>query len=149
MPSRFIEVITGALVLGLAIFVLIYGLRNRSNSGASGYELRAEFQDASGIRAGTTVEIAGVPIGRVTSVSLRDDFYADVRMRIDTDVSIPEESELAWRQADLIGSPSLTVIVLDSASDPLPPGGVFANVDPADNFFELLSSLASQSAGDE
>ena len=149
MPSRLLEVITGGLVLALAIFVLVYGLQNRPSNGASGYELRAEFQDASGIRAGTTVEIAGVPVGRVTSVSLRDDFYAEVRMRIDGKVSIPEESELAWRQADLIGSPSLTVIVLDPESDPLQPGDAFSNVDPADNFFELLSSLASQSASDE
>lgn len=149
MPSRLIEILTGALVLGLAGFILVFALGNRASTGASGYELRADFEDASGIRAGTTVEIAGVPIGRVTSVSLREDFYADVRMRIDADVRIPEESELAWRQSDLIGSPSLTVIVLDAGSEPLAPGDAFSSVDPADNFFELLSSLAGQSASNE
>ena len=148
MPGRSLEILAGALVLVLAAAALIFGLNQRPSSGGDSYRLYAEFDDASGIRAGTVVEVAGVPVGRVSSIELNDFYFAQVEMKIDASIQIPEDSELVWRQSDLIGSPSLSILVFDTFSDPMQDGDVFSSVDPADNFFELLSNLAGQASSD-
>ena len=143
MTSRWFEIVTGALVLILAAALLIFGLRSRPAGGGAGYTLYAEFSDASGIRPGTVVEISGVPVGRVTSVMLNDIYFATVALHIDEAVVIPEDSELVWRQSDLLGAPRLSILVFDASTDPLIDGDAFLSTDPADNFFEMLSNLAA------
>jgi len=41
--------------------------------GGQAYELQAEFDSASGLKPGASVEIAGVEIGRVKTINLRGD----------------------------------------------------------------------------
>ena len=140
--KRPFETAVGALVLLLAGLFLFYGLVSRPGSGGSGYTLYADFSDASGLRIGTVVESAGVPIGRITSLTLGQDYFARVAVEIDAGITLPEGSQLAWRQASLIGAPTLAVLIEDPFSDPLEDGDVFSSVDPADNLFELLYALA-------
>lgn len=146
MSSRRFEIGVGALVLILAAALLVFGLQSRQALGEAGYTLYAEFSDASGIRPGTVVEISGVPVGRVTSVELNEIYFATVALEINAGVVIPEDSELAWRQSDLLGAPRLSIIVFDAFGEPMGEGDVFSSVDPADNFFELLSNLAAGGA---
>ena len=54
-----------------------------------------------------------MPIGRVTSITLGPDYFARVTLEIDAGIRIPEESQLAWRQASLIGAPTLAVLIED------------------------------------
>lgn len=145
MASRVLETLVGAAVLAIAAAALGYAL-TRPQAGGAGYDVFADFADASGVRPGTRVEIAGVRVGQVAEVTLTDAYFARARLRIDAGVAIPEDSELAWRQSDLIGAPSLSILVFDLDGTPLQDGDFFSTVDPADNFFELLSSLARQGA---
>ncbi len=144
-PQRFIETGVGLLVLAVAALALLWGLGQRGTRGG-GYDLYADFVDASGVAPGTLVEIAGVPVGRVVAVDLTDTYDARVRLRIDAGVQIPAEAELAWRQSDLIGAPRLAVLIFDLGDEVLQPGDFFAATDPADNFFEVLSELAAGNA---
>ena len=41
--------------------------------GGNQYEVEADFDSASGIKAGATVEIAGVEVGRVRTIKLNGD----------------------------------------------------------------------------
>jgi len=139
---RLVEISVGLAVLVIAGLALAWGIAQRpANSG--GYDLYADFTDASGILPGTLVEIAGVPVGQVTAVTLTPGYDARVALRIDEGVQIPEESELAWRQSDLIGAPRLSILIFDLGGEVLRPGDFFATTDPADNFFDVLSDLAA------
>lgn len=139
---RMIETLVGVFILLLALGALALGWRQRPGAAGDGYDLFADFSDASGIQAGTLVEIAGVPIGRVTQVRLSESYFARVQMRIEAGVKIPEEAELAWRQSDLLGAPRLSVLIFDIGDSYLMDGDFFSSVDPADNFFDVLSNLA-------
>lgn len=145
MSARLTETLIGLLVLIFAGLALTYAL-TRSGSvsgGEGGYTLYADFQDASGLRLGTEVEIAGVRVGEITSIELTDFYYARVAIGLGADVVIPEDAELAWRQSDLLGAPRLSILVFDETGAPLQDGDFFGSVDPADNFFEVLSNLAA------
>ena len=145
MQNRTVETLLGVLILLLAALALTLAAQQRPGGGGDGYELLADFTDASGIQPGTLVEIAGVPIGRVTQVDLSPDYFARVRMHISAGIQIPEEAELAWRQSDLLGAPRLSVLIFDISESYLTDGDFFASVDPADNFFDVLSNLAQES----
>ncbi|MGB0785586.1 MAG: MlaD family protein [Alphaproteobacteria bacterium] len=142
MPTRSLEIIIGALVLVLGFVGLVFGI-SRSGVQSAGYKLYASFTDATGIFAGTLVEIAGVPVGQVTDVRLSDNYDAQITIHINENIEIPEDSELAWRQSDLIGAPRLSILVFDVTSEILQPNDYFSSTDPADNFFDVLSDLAA------
>src|SRR5260370_8682376 len=55
------------------------------------YELYANFDNVSGLKAGDNVEIAGVAVGKVLSISLKEE-RARVEMRIDRGVQIDEDA---------------------------------------------------------
>src|SRR2546428_10281181 len=63
--------IGGFVLVSLAVFLaIIYLLGARARYFESKYELVAEFTEVGGLIEGATVRLAGVQIGRVTSVIL-------------------------------------------------------------------------------
>ncbi len=50
--------------------------------GSHGYAVTADFPSVGGLKAGSAVEVAGVEIGRVDSITLDKDYQARVRMTI-------------------------------------------------------------------
>ncbi|MBZ0154603.1 MAG: outer membrane lipid asymmetry maintenance protein MlaD [Alphaproteobacteria bacterium] len=70
--------------------------------GAGGYTLSADFDRAGGIRRGAAVEIAGVEIGKVKDISLKD-YQAHVELLIYGDVKIQEDAIASIKTKGLIG----------------------------------------------
>jgi len=102
---RRIEITVGLFVL-LGIIGIVYlalRLGEVGGLGASGYLLQAEFQDVGGVRAGADVMIAGVPVGRVESVSLKGEEEAEVLMRIDHGIVITTDAIASIRTKGIIG----------------------------------------------
>lgn len=145
MPSRLGEALIGLLVLVFGLAALVWALwagRGSVPAHSQGYSLYADFEDASGIRPGTVVDMAGVPVGRVTGVALNEFYQARVQIHLEAGVAIPEASELAWRQLDLLAAPRLTIVPFALEGPYLQDGDFFSAVDPADNILEVLSNLA-------
>ena len=68
------------------------------------YSLNAKFQSVSGLKAGTHVEIAGVAVGRVASVTLdREKQIALVTLKIQKDVKLTDDVIASVKTAGLIG----------------------------------------------
>lgn len=66
------------------------------------YVIYANFDNVSGIKSGDGVEIAGVNVGKVTSISLNNE-RAKVMMRINKGVQIDEDAIAAIRTRGIIG----------------------------------------------
>ena len=64
-----IFVLVGALCLGF----LAIKLGKLELIGGDYYEIQAEFSSTSGLKRGASVEIAGVQVGRVKDIALKDD----------------------------------------------------------------------------
>jgi phospholipid/cholesterol/gamma-HCH transport system substrate-binding protein len=73
-----------------------------------GYELTADFASVGGLQAGATVEIAGVAVGTVESISLRHD-AAHVMLRLDASVWVPTDSTAAIETEGLIGETHMAI----------------------------------------
>lgn len=73
---------------------------------SSGFELIARFDSASGLRVGADVEMAGVPVGRVTSIELDPNpqrTQAVVRLRFNEDLRLSDDSIASIKTSGLIG----------------------------------------------
>jgi phospholipid/cholesterol/gamma-HCH transport system substrate-binding protein len=75
---------------------------NRFDSLRGVYTVSADLKDAAGLIPGNEVRVAGVKVGRVTTITLRPD-AARVEMEIDTDVEIPVETILEVKLKTLLG----------------------------------------------
>ena len=135
-----------ALDLGVGIFVIIgilalswlsVKLGRVEFLGGQGYQVTADFPSVGGLKPGSTVEIAGVEIGRVESISLAE-YQARVHMWIHRDVKLQEDSIASIKTKGLIGEKY--VRINPGGSDRLiPPNGRIREVEPPVDFEELLS----------
>jgi phospholipid/cholesterol/gamma-HCH transport system substrate-binding protein len=135
-----------ALDLGVGVFVLIglVGLGWMSVKlgrvdllGKSGYVVSADFPSVGGLKAGSTVEIAGVEVGRVDRIML-EDYQARVVMVIQPQVKLQEDSIASIKTKGLIGEKYIRIS--PGGSDKLiGPNGRIREVEPPVDFEELLS----------
>jgi len=94
-----IFVLIGVLALGYLSFKL--GKIDMFSSGY--YTVYAEFDKIGGIRKGSVVEIAGVPVGSVERVRINDKYNAEVEIKILNSIKLPDDSFASIRTKGLIG----------------------------------------------
>ncbi len=70
--------------------------------GNKGYEVYAEFEQVGGIKTGASVEIAGIAIGKVNGMRLKD-YQALLSIEIDKGIKLQEDSIASVRTKGLIG----------------------------------------------
>lgn len=99
-----LETAVGVFVLAglLALGYLSIKLGKLEVFGASGYTVSAEFPTVGGLKPGAVVEIAGVEVGRVLRIYLKD-YQAVVVMRIDPHVQLQEDAIVSIRTKGLLG----------------------------------------------
>jgi phospholipid/cholesterol/gamma-HCH transport system substrate-binding protein len=127
--------------LGVGIFVLIglvcvgyltIRLGKMEVFEAEHYFLNARFQSVSGLKAGANIEIAGVPVGKVDSISLDlKEHVALVQLKLKKDVVLTDDVIASVKTAGLIGDKYIK----------LSPGGSDEILEPGDTILETESAL--------
>jgi|SRR2546421_5970768 phospholipid/cholesterol/gamma-HCH transport system substrate-binding protein len=99
-----VEVAVGVFViLGiLALGYLSVKLGRVEFFGGGGYPVIANFPSVGGLKVGSSVEIAGVEVGRVDKIRLVND-EAQVVLVINRGVKLPEDSIASIKTKGLIG----------------------------------------------
>jgi phospholipid/cholesterol/gamma-HCH transport system substrate-binding protein len=135
-----------ALDLGVGVFVLIglialgwmsVKLGRVDLLGNRGYVVSADFPTVGGLKAGSTIEIAGVEVGRVDRIVLQD-YQAHVVMVIQPGVKLQDDSIASIKTKGLIGE--RYVRISPGGSDKIiQPNGRIREVEPPVDIEELLS----------
>ncbi|GBR70862.1 MlaD family protein [Gluconobacter kanchanaburiensis] len=96
-------ILASGLVLAIAGTFLVYGNALRKGPAFQGAMLHAAFNSANGLHAGANVDLAGVPVGRVVSITLDPQTQmADVAFTVDQRLHLPVDSAVG------IGAPTMT-----------------------------------------
>jgi len=134
-------------IVALAILSLRLGKIELFNN--NGYVIYANFDNISGLKVGDQVEIAGVQVGKVISISLKD-YRARVEMRINDGVHIDTDAIASIKTSGIIGDKYVS-ISLGGGDHDLADGGMIRRTQSAfvleDAIGQLINGTGSSSPG--
>lgn len=141
MKNASIETAVGIFVLiGIVcIGYLTVKLGKMEWFGNDQYPVLAQFQSVSGLKAGAHVEIAGVEIGKVESITLEPvRQVAVVKMRIRNGVELSEDVIASVKTAGMIGDKYIK-LAPGGSETLLQPGGMITETESAVDLEDLIS----------
>ena len=110
----------GAISLVVALVALAAALNLQKFPGLRGTAYSAELSDASGLRSGNMVQIAGVRVGRVSDIELKGD-HVLVHFTVDGGRSFGTQSSASVEVLNLLGEKYLNL--LPEGSEEMPEDG--------------------------
>ncbi len=126
-------IIAGILCLGY----LSVKLGKMEIGGKKGYEIYGVFSNIGGLKVGSSVEIAGVNVGRVTSISLND-YQAHVVLNLPKDLKIQEDAIASVKTRGLIGEKYIE-ITPGGSEQIVKPGSRIQDTQPAIDMEDLIA----------
>ena len=139
MEKAKLELVVGVFVL-IGIVCLGYlsiKLGKLELIGGDVYEVVAQFNTASGLKAGSSIEIAGVEVGRVRGISLKDD-RAAVVLAVKDSVKLYTDTIASIKTRGIIGEKFLALSP-GGGGDPLKPGDTIRDTESGLDLEELVS----------
>jgi phospholipid/cholesterol/gamma-HCH transport system substrate-binding protein len=110
-----------AIVMAVLTAFLFFTFGQYRTGAVSGYS--AVFNDASRLRAGDSVRVAGIRVGTVNDVSLQPDKRVVVKFDADRSVALTEGTKAAVRYLNLVGDRYLDLVDGPGSARRLPAGG--------------------------
>jgi phospholipid/cholesterol/gamma-HCH transport system substrate-binding protein len=137
-----LELLVGLFIVAgiLALGYLSIKLGKMEIIGTQGYQVYADFSTVGGLKVGAPVEIAGIEIGRVKSLTLHD-YKARTLMDIHAGVQLQDDAIFSIKTKGLLGEKY--VAVLPGASDAIiKPDGKIRDAQPPVDIEDLISKFA-------
>ena len=104
MQKNIIETLTGAVVLIVAGLFFAFAYKGSGMQIESGYTVKADFANASGIALGSDVRVGGIKVGTISDLTLDANSYeAVVSMQIRSATKLPKDSSAAVVSSGLLG----------------------------------------------
>ncbi|MFO1451406.1 MAG: outer membrane lipid asymmetry maintenance protein MlaD [Opitutaceae bacterium] len=144
MNTRNIEISVGLFVLiGFAALTFLAISVAGGGLGRVGMQVvTARFTNASGLKPGSTVRVAGVPVGEVKSIVLkRDDLSAWVTFRIESDLNLSDDTVAAIRSTGLLGD-KFIALKPGASGVPLKPAATIVDTESTIDLEDLISRFA-------
>ncbi|MDO8355319.1 MAG: outer membrane lipid asymmetry maintenance protein MlaD [Nitrospira sp.] len=139
MEKAKLEMVVGVFVLVgiLCLGYLAVKLGKLELVSGDVYEVDAQFNTASGLKPGSTVEIAGVEVGRVRGIVLKED-RAMVKLAVNNTVKLYTDTIASIKTRGIIGEKFLALSP-GGGGDPLKPGDTIRDTESGLDLEELVS----------
>jgi phospholipid/cholesterol/gamma-HCH transport system substrate-binding protein len=103
------EVLVG-IFLTVAVAIALLGTLWLVRGGlSSGYPLHTRFAWGQNLKPGQPVLLAGVNVGAVSDVTLRDDGYLDVMLRVNDGVKVPRNAKASVKPIGIFGDAAIAL----------------------------------------
>ena len=152
MQRNVIETVMGGVVLIVAAMFVGIAFRSGTATTPAGYQVTAEFDDASGLGPGSEVRMSGVKIGTVQGLELDSEtYFAVVTLNISESIGLPHDTSARIIADGLLGS---NFIALEPGGDEemIPSGGEITFTQGSINVVDLLGRFifsAAEVAGEK
>ncbi len=107
--------------------------------GGNYYELQAEFSSTSGLKKGASVEIAGVEVGRVKTIGLKED-QATVVLAIQDGIPVYNDAIASIKTRGIIGEKFMELSP-GGGGEPLSPGGTIVDTESGIDLEAVISQF--------
>jgi phospholipid/cholesterol/gamma-HCH transport system substrate-binding protein len=135
-----LELAVGVFVLlGLACLAYLAVNLGKIEIYGKGYQVFANFDNVSGLKTGSPVEVAGVHVGQVSSIHLTPFDQARVGMLLEPGLKIHEDAIASIRTKGIIGD-KFVKLSPGSSKKLLQAGGTIFNTESGINLEELIGS---------
>ena len=135
-------------MIGVAcIGYLAIGLGGLELSDASKYEIKAEFDNISGLKYGASVEVAGVPVGEVARIDLKDP-AAIVTLKLDRSFQVRDDDVASIRTKGIIGD-RYVKISRGSSNKFIEPGGKMTETESVVDIEDIIGKIVHSIGGDK
>ena len=131
--------ITAVVIMAAGVLAIL--LLNRSFF-SSGYTVDAQFTNAAGISNGTSVMVAGVNVGSVTSVKVNGN-AVDAQLSVNNGVQLPHITRAAVEVETLLGVVDVTLVPVSGWNDPLKAGATITDTSVPTEFYQLQNTAHS------
>ena len=132
--------------VGAAAYLAV-GLAGLEFGTSNKYEIFAEFDNISGLKYGASVEVAGVPIGTVSSIVLKDP-VARITLKLDKSIQIKDDDIASIRTKGIIGD--RYVKISRGASDKyIEPGGTMVETESVVDIEDVIGKVVHSLTGDK
>jgi phospholipid/cholesterol/gamma-HCH transport system substrate-binding protein len=148
MRGNVIEIVIGAVVLIVAALFLAFAYRTSQFRAASGgYEVSADFARIDGIHQGSDVRISGIKVGTVVADALDPKTYlATIRMSIDKDVQLPDDTVAQVTSSGLLGDKYMS-LAPGGSDKMIPPGGKIQYTQSSISLENLIGQMMFSTPG--
>ena len=142
------EALIGLLVVLLAAwFVWFAWQRTGGGNAAGGVLVNAQFQNASGVKVGTDVRVAGIKIGSVSALRLDPKtFQAEATLALDPTVKVPADSSAAITSEGILGGTYMALIP-GGDPNPLKTGDTIVDTQGSLDLNSLIGQFINKSGG--
>jgi phospholipid/cholesterol/gamma-HCH transport system substrate-binding protein len=135
------ELLTGAVILLVAVGFLGYAVAHSGRSASTGYDLNAKFDHIDGLTVGSDVRMAGVKVGSVSNAKLDPQSYlAIVTLNVQDSVKLPKDSSAEVTSDGLLGGKYLS-LTPGGDSAMLPAGGTITITQSSVSLEQLLGKF--------
>jgi len=107
--------------------------------GGDYYELHADFSSTSGLKNGAPVEIAGVEVGRIKGISLKED-RAMVVLAINEGITVYDDAIASIKTRGIIGEKFMELSP-GGAGEKLSDGGMILDTESGIDLEEVISQF--------
>ncbi len=148
MKNGMLETVVGFFVLlGLGAFVYLALQLGEVPflRGNTSYELKAEFDNVSGVKKGASVQVAGVIVGDVSEISLGKNDFAVLTLRLNNEVTIPTDSIASVKSQGIIGDKYIQ-LTIGGDDEHYKAGEVIVDTESSVDIEGLISKFAFGSA---
>ena len=139
------QIIVGAvavMVFGTVLVLTYMGVVVNPGTSSS-YRLYAMFNRVDGLAIGDDVQVGGVPVGEVDSMTLGPNYRARVGFSVAEDVQIPEDTSVSIQTDGLFGR-KFVVLEPGGAESMLADGGVITFTQDSLIVGELLELIIAE-----
>jgi phospholipid/cholesterol/gamma-HCH transport system substrate-binding protein len=143
MKQSNIELSVGAFVLVGITAIVWFAVQAGAGAviGGNTYEVNARFANIGGLKPGSQVFIAGVPVGRVEKIDLNAQYAAVVRLTVKQEVHLPADTIASIKTSGLIGDKYIA-LAPGADSNNLSPGGTITDTESAMDLESIISRFA-------
>ena len=104
MNKRPVETIMGIVVIAVAVFFAYFAYNVSDLQVVQGYNVTSKFLKVGGLTVGSDVLLNGIKVGTVVAQKLNpDDYTAEVKMSLSSDIQLPEDSTFSIVSDGLMG----------------------------------------------